>query len=95
MLVGTVTAVPWILSAISLIQDIEPVQKSFLPSLELFYQATGNKGLAAFLQAYLTMLYYCMSPAVYCWVKLIGSLYSQSMDHFESNRLGLFARCKW
>lgn len=66
MVVGAVTAVPWILSATSLIQDTEAVQNSFLPSLELFYQATGNKGVAVFLQAYLTLLYYCMSDLFYC-----------------------------
>lgn len=65
MMVGMMTAVPWILSAICLIQDVESVQISFLPSLELFYQATGSKRVATFLQAYLTMLYYCMlSPCI-------------------------------
>lgn len=59
-MVGMMTAVPWILSVICLIQDVESVQNSFLPSLELSYQATGSKGVATFLQAYLTMLYYCM-----------------------------------
>lgn len=66
MLVGAVTAFPWILSAVSLIQDTAAVQNSFLPSLELFYQAAGNKGVAVFLQAYLTLLYYCMPNPVYC-----------------------------
>lgn len=41
------------------IQDMDAVQNSSLPSLELFYQATGSKAAAAFLQIYLTILYYC------------------------------------
>lgn len=59
MVVGMVTAVPWILSAATLIQDMESVQNSFLPSLELFHQATGSKAAATFMQAYMTLLYYC------------------------------------
>lgn len=42
----------------SVIHDIEAVQNSFLPSLELFHQATGSKAAAAALQIYLTILYY-------------------------------------
>lgn len=59
MVVGMITAVPWILAAITLIQDVEAVQDSFLPSLELFHQATGSKSAATFMQAYMTLLYYC------------------------------------
>jgi len=59
MVVGMVTAVPWILAAATLIQDMESVQNSFLPSLELFYQATKSKSAATFMQAYMTLLYYC------------------------------------
>lgn len=42
----------------TVIQDMEAVQNAFLPSLELFHQATGNKAAAAALQVYLTFLYY-------------------------------------
>jgi choline transport protein len=55
---GAITLVPWIIAMTSVIQDIEAVQKSFLPSLELFHQATGSKAAAAALQIYLTILYY-------------------------------------
>ncbi|OJJ30922.1 hypothetical protein ASPWEDRAFT_62284 [Aspergillus wentii DTO 134E9] len=58
MVIGILTAVPWIVAMTSVVQDMEAVQNSFLPSLELFYQATGNRAVAAFLQVYLTFLYY-------------------------------------
>lgn len=60
MVIGVATSVPWFVAAACLIQDMDAVQRSFLPSLELFYQATGSKPAATFLQAYLAMLYYCM-----------------------------------
>lgn len=63
MLVGMITAVPWILVAATLIQDLEAVQNSFLPCLELFYQATGSKSAATFMQAYMTLLYYSCIPS--------------------------------
>lgn len=61
MIIGASTAVPWILAMAFCIHDLEAIQTSSLPSLELFYQATGSKGTATFLQAYLTLLYYSMS----------------------------------
>lgn len=41
------------------LQDMDAVRQAFLPSLELFYQATGSKTASVFLQVYLTILYYC------------------------------------
>lgn len=61
MAIGVLTSVPWFVAGSSLIQDMESIQRSFLPSLELFYQATGSKVAATFLQSYLSMLYYCIS----------------------------------
>lgn len=58
MLIGITTAVPWILAMAFCVQDLEAIQISPLPSLELFYQATGSKAVASFLQGYLTFLYY-------------------------------------
>ncbi|PLB49685.1 amino acid transporter [Aspergillus steynii IBT 23096] len=63
VLIGVVTAVPWAVAMVAVIQDIEAVQKAFLPSLEVFYQATGSKPVATFLQAYLTLLYYSCVPS--------------------------------
>lgn len=71
MLVGMATVVPWILAAATLVQDVESVQNSFLPSLELFYQATGSKFAATFMQAYMTLLYYCMWTFFSLFVPLI------------------------
>ncbi len=58
ILIGVLTLVPWIIAMTCSIQDIEAVQNAFVPSLELFYQATGSKAAAAVLQVYLTFLYY-------------------------------------
>ncbi|KAL5361180.1 amino acid/polyamine transporter I [Aspergillus floccosus] len=58
MLIGILTVIPWIIVMVCVIQDMEAVQSAFLPSLEVFYQATGSKAVASFLQAYLTFLYY-------------------------------------
>lgn len=63
MAIGLITAVPWFVIALSLVQDMDSIQNSFLPSLELFYQATGSKVAATFLQSYMSMLYYCMLMA--------------------------------
>jgi choline transport protein len=60
MVIGVLTSLPWILAATSVIIDMNAVQTSFLPSLEVFYQATGSKSVATFLQAYLTFIYYSM-----------------------------------
>lgn len=62
MVIGILTAVPWIVVMATVITDLEAVQKAFLPSMEIFYQATGNKVAATILQAYLTLLYYSMVP---------------------------------
>lgn len=59
MIIGIVTSLPWVLVMMTVIDDLQGVQKAFLPSLEVFYQATRSKPVATFLQAYLTLLYYC------------------------------------
>ncbi|KAB8206400.1 amino acid transporter [Aspergillus parasiticus] len=63
MVIGVLTAVPWIVVMATVITDLEAVQKAFLPSMEIFYQATGNKVAATVLQAYLTLLYYTCVPS--------------------------------
>ncbi|CAG8047160.1 unnamed protein product [Penicillium salamii] len=64
ILIGVLTLVPCIVAMTCVLQDMEAIQQSFLPSLELFYQATGSKAASVFLQVYLTILYYCMSFSV-------------------------------
>lgn len=61
MVIGISTSVPWILAMCFSIKDLDAVQTSFLPAMEVFYQATGSKTAATILQAYLTFLYYSKS----------------------------------
>lgn len=58
MLIGISTSIPWIIAMCFTTKDLDAVQKSFLPAMEVFYQATGSRGAATALQAYLTFLYY-------------------------------------
>ncbi|GKZ32101.1 hypothetical protein AbraIFM66950_001240 [Aspergillus brasiliensis] len=79
ILIGVLTLIPWIIAMTCVIQDINSVQNSFLPSLELFYQATNSKAAAAALQVYLTMLYY-------------SNLRPQPMDNQQPNDMGILPR---
>ncbi|KAI9043603.1 amino acid transporter [Aspergillus affinis] len=63
VVIGILTAVPWVIVMVTVIRDMEAVQKAFLPSLEVFYQATGSKAVATFMQSYLTLLYYSCVPS--------------------------------
>lgn len=84
IILGVLTLVPWIIAMICVIQDMDAVQNSFLPSLELFYQGTGSKAAATALQVYLTFLYYSMSPRrrINSYLtKTSPSLCTESMDH--------------
>lgn len=63
MAVGTIVAVPWIIVMVFCIQDLEAVQTSFLPSFEVFHQATGSKSAAIALQSYLTVLFFSCIPS--------------------------------
>ncbi|KAF5671099.1 HNM1-choline permease [Fusarium circinatum] len=58
MAMGIVIVVPWTVAMLYSIKYLAAVQSSFLPSFEMFYQATGSKAAATGLQAYLTFLYY-------------------------------------
>ncbi|GLB07883.1 hypothetical protein AtubIFM57258_003251 [Aspergillus tubingensis] len=58
---------------------IDSVQNSFLPSLELFYQATNSKAAAAVLQAYLTILYYTCVPSQ--WITSSRMTWAFSRDN--------------
>ncbi|KAF5572395.1 HNM1-choline permease [Fusarium pseudoanthophilum] len=63
MAMGIVIVIPWTVAMLYSIKDLSAVQSSFLPSFELFYQATGSKAAATGLQAYLTFLYYTCIPS--------------------------------
>ncbi|KAL4867648.1 hypothetical protein BDV12DRAFT_186568 [Aspergillus spectabilis] len=58
MALGISTAVPFIIVLLLGIQDMGAVQNAWIPSLEAFYQATGSKVVATFLQACLAALYF-------------------------------------
>ncbi|KNB03018.1 hypothetical protein FOXG_05628 [Fusarium oxysporum f. sp. lycopersici 4287] len=60
---GVVIVIPWTVAMLFSIKDMQAVQSSFLPSFEVFYQATGSKAAATGLQAYLTFLYYTCIPS--------------------------------
>lgn len=61
MLIGVTTSIAWIIVMLVVTKDVVAIQNSDLPSLEIFYQATGSKAAATFMQAYLTLLYYSKS----------------------------------
>ncbi|PLN79374.1 putative choline transport protein [Aspergillus taichungensis] len=63
MMLAVVTAVPWTIIMMSSVQDMSSVQEAFVPSLEIYYQATGSKAVATLLQAYMTLLYYTCIPS--------------------------------
>ena len=70
MVIGILTAVPWIVIITITIKDMEAVQNSFSPSIEVFHQATGSKPMTTFLQSYLTLLYYSKQPAANIHISL-------------------------
>ncbi|KAF7587486.1 hypothetical protein BBP40_007184 [Aspergillus hancockii] len=80
VLIGVMTAVPWVTVMLCGIQDMDAVRNAFIPSMEIYYQATGSKVGATALQAFMTFLYYI-------------SLRTKPMDNFQSNRMGIFQRC--
>lgn len=59
MLIGIVTTVPLAIAYMFTIKDMDAVLNSPLPSMELYYQATGSKVMATFLQAWTIAVYYC------------------------------------
>ncbi|KAF5570812.1 HNM1-choline permease [Fusarium phyllophilum] len=63
MAMGIVIIIPWTVTMLYSIKDMDAVQSSFLPSFKVFYQATRSKAAATGLQAYLTLLYYTCIPS--------------------------------
>ncbi|KAE8322355.1 amino acid/polyamine transporter I [Aspergillus sergii] len=63
VLVGVMTAVPWVTVMLCGIHDIDAVHKAFIPSMEVYYQATGSKVGATALQAFMTFLYWTCGPS--------------------------------
>lgn len=59
MLIGLCTVIPFTVAMMFVIKDLDAVRESPLPSMEVFYQATGSRSLSTFLQCWLTILYMC------------------------------------
>lgn len=58
MAIGLLTVLPYTLAMMFVIKDLDAVRSSRLPSLEVFYQATGSHSAALGLQGLLVVLYY-------------------------------------
>lgn len=58
IIIGLVTALPFTIAMMFVIKDLDAVRNSALPSLELFYQATGRKDAAIALQSILSVVFY-------------------------------------
>ncbi|KAJ5351886.1 amino acid transporter [Penicillium brevicompactum] len=79
ILIGIFTLVPSIIAMTCVLQDMDAVRQAFLPSLELFYQATGSKTASVFLQVYLTILYYSCVPSQ--WITSSRMAWAFSRDN--------------
>ncbi|KAG5761389.1 hypothetical protein H9Q72_010493 [Fusarium xylarioides] len=94
MAMGVVIVIPWTVAMLYSIKDLSAVQSSFLPSFEVFYQATGSKAAATGLQAYLTFLYYTCIPSQWVTCSRItwafardqGLPFSEYWQHIDPKR---------
>ncbi|EXJ85676.1 hypothetical protein A1O1_06042 [Capronia coronata CBS 617.96] len=57
-IIGAATALPWSIAFMFSIQDLDAVEASALPILEVYYQALHNKGAACFLLVWLLVIYF-------------------------------------
>ncbi|KKK26396.1 hypothetical protein ARAM_002173 [Aspergillus rambellii] len=57
-LIGLLGVIPWVIAVLCGIDDVEAVQRAFVPSLEAYYQVTGSKAAATFLQACIALICY-------------------------------------
>ncbi|KAL5340928.1 amino acid permease-domain-containing protein [Aspergillus crustosus] len=79
MALGLSTAVPFIIVLLLGIQDMDAVQNAWIPSLEAFYQATGSKAVATFLQACLSWLFF--STVSTQWVSVSRIAWTLARDN--------------
>ncbi|KAF5984885.1 HNM1-choline permease [Fusarium coicis] len=94
MAMGIVIVIPWTVAMLYSIKVLNSVQSSFLPSFEVFYQATGSKAAATGLQAYLTFLYYTCIPSQWVTCSRItwafsrdqGLPFAEYWQHIDPNR---------
>ncbi|PTU20299.1 hypothetical protein P175DRAFT_0510223 [Aspergillus ochraceoroseus IBT 24754] len=57
-LIGLLGVIPWVIGVLCGIDDVDAVQRAFVPSLEAYYQVTGSKAAATFLQACIALICY-------------------------------------
>ncbi|KAI9375587.1 amino acid/polyamine transporter I [Aspergillus egyptiacus] len=79
VVLGISTALPFTIVLLSNIQDIDAVQNAWLPCLEAFYQATGNRAVATVLQACLAFLYF--NTVTMQWVSVSRIAWTLSRDN--------------
>ncbi|KAJ2989390.1 hypothetical protein NUW58_g3491 [Xylaria curta] len=79
MFIGIVTALPFVIVMMLVVKDIDAVRSAPLPSLELFYQATGSKAATLGLQSLLTILFYTALPSQ--WITCGRLTWAFSRDH--------------
>lgn len=58
IIIGFVTTLPLIVTMMFTLRDLDAVLASPLPSLEIYYQATGSKAAATGLQVILTLCFF-------------------------------------
>lgn len=63
MVIGMVTCLPLFVALIFFMTDLEKVTSSPLPSMELVYQATGNRNVTVFLVSWLLVVYVLSLPS--------------------------------
>ncbi|OQV06268.1 hypothetical protein CLAIMM_10863 [Cladophialophora immunda] len=77
--IGVVTTVPLLTVMMFTMLDIDAVTSSALPSIELFYQVTGSKGVATFMLVWITIIYtMCITPQ---WVTCGRMAWAFSRDN--------------
>lgn len=90
IVIGFVTSFTYAIGMFYCITDSDSVISSILPIIEIYYQATGNKALAVFLQSC------CILTGMFCGIASgtwqsrilwsIGKDYSMIMDNFGNKR---------
>ncbi|KAL2866926.1 amino acid/polyamine transporter I [Aspergillus lucknowensis] len=79
MVLCVATAIPFTAVLLGGIQDLDAVQDAWIPSLEIFYQATRSRAVATFLQACLAVLYF--STISVQWVPISRIAWTLSRDN--------------
>ncbi|KAL3474264.1 amino acid/polyamine transporter I [Aspergillus californicus] len=79
MLLSILTAIPFTIVLLGGIRDIDAVQKAWIPTIEVFYQTTGSRAIATFLQGCLALLYFTVVSTQ--WISVSRIAWSLSRDN--------------